>query len=161
MPADAEWATRYDDKLAGSSAVPKGHELAGEIAPGKTPIVHPRQDGPGGLMCYYTGKLVANDRIVGARFDTRGRRGTSRGVMRALPANGSDERRPPGGVRAGPRPARPVVAGYRPFTSNSRRPGRVVRLSVGDGPAARPEYWVELIQFPDFNPGAGESGSCR
>jgi hypothetical protein len=102
-PADAVWVMKYDDKLdgevkakpggevrwrvaarndrlAGSLADlkegdPKDHKLAGELAAGKTPIVHLRQDGPGGLTCYYTGKLLANDRIAGTWYDNRGSSG--------------------------------------------------------------------------------------
>src|SRR5262249_44079444 len=100
LPTDAVWTMKYDDKLDGDvkpkpggevrwriavrndriagnladskESDPKDHKLAGEVAPGKSPLIHLRQDGPNGLICYYTGKLVGNDRIVGTWFDNRG-----------------------------------------------------------------------------------------
>ena len=78
---DVRWRIAVrNDRIAGSLADlkdsdPKDHKLAGEVAAGKSPIVHLRQDGPGGLTCYYTGKLVANDRVVGTWYDNRGAAG--------------------------------------------------------------------------------------
>jgi hypothetical protein len=100
MPSDAVWVMKYDDKLDGEvnaklgrdirwriamrndrvagcladlkEGDPQDHKLAGEVATGKSPIVHIRQDGPGGLTCYYTGKFVGADRVVGTWFDNRG-----------------------------------------------------------------------------------------
>ena len=100
LSPDAVWVMKYDDKLdgevkakpggevrwrvavrngkvAGSLADakandPKDHRLAGEVSPGKPSIVSFRQDGPGGLVCVYAGRVVAADRIVGTWFDNRG-----------------------------------------------------------------------------------------
>lgn len=100
LPAEAVWVMQYDDKLDGEvhpkpggevrwklsvrndriagslagtkDADPANHHLAGEIATGSPPIVSLRQDGPRGLVCYYTGKRVAADRIVGTWYDNRG-----------------------------------------------------------------------------------------
>ena len=54
---------------------PSDHRLAGEIAVGKPPIAFMRQDGPRGLVCYYSGKLVAENRVAGTWFDNRGNSG--------------------------------------------------------------------------------------
>jgi hypothetical protein len=103
LPAESVWVMRYDDKLDGElhakpgsevrwkSSVrndriagvladkkendPTNHHLAGEIAAGNPPIVSLRQDGPKGLICYYTGRRVAADRIVGTWYDNRGSAG--------------------------------------------------------------------------------------
>ena len=103
LAAEAVWVMRYDDKLdgelhakpggevrwkvsvrndrvAGSLAGlkegdPTDHRLAGEVAAGKPPLVCLRQDGPKGLLCYYTGKRVAADRVVGTWYDNRGSSG--------------------------------------------------------------------------------------
>ncbi len=103
LPVEAVWVMRYDDKLDGElhakpggevrwklsvrndriagslagmkEADPSDHHLAGEIVPGNPPIVSLRQDGPKGLVCYYTGKRVAADRIVGTWYDNRGAAG--------------------------------------------------------------------------------------
>ncbi len=102
LPGDSVWVMKYDDKLDGEvkpkpgsdvrwrisvrndrlsgnladskESDPKDHRLSGEVVAGKTPLVHLRQDGPNGLTCYYTGKLV-NDRIVGTWYDNRGSAG--------------------------------------------------------------------------------------
>ena len=47
----------------------------GEVVAGTPPIVSLRQDGPKGLVCYYTGKRTAADRIVGTWYDNRGSSG--------------------------------------------------------------------------------------
>ena len=103
LPAEAVWVMRYDaeldgkvtgkvedavrwafavrnDRVSGSLAGlragdPTDHRLAGEIAPGSPPITTLRQDGPGSLVCYYTGKRIEPDRIVGTWFDNRGKSG--------------------------------------------------------------------------------------
>jgi hypothetical protein len=103
LPGEAIWVMRYDDKLDGElhakpggevrwklsvrndriagslagmkEADPTDHHLAGEIVPGNPPIVSLRQDGPKGLVCYYTGKRIAADRIVGTWYDNRGAAG--------------------------------------------------------------------------------------
>jgi hypothetical protein len=100
LPAHAVWVMRYDAKLDGEltgkieDAVrwsltvrndritggldgmkvgdAKDHRVAGEIAAGKPPILVLRQDGPNGLTCYYTGKLIGEGRAVGTWFDNRG-----------------------------------------------------------------------------------------
>jgi hypothetical protein len=100
LPAEAVWVMNYDDKIDGELHAkagnevrwklsvrndritgnladkkdndPTNHRLAGEIAAGKPPILTLRQDGPKGLVCYYTGKRVAADRIVGTWYDNRG-----------------------------------------------------------------------------------------
>jgi hypothetical protein len=54
---------------------PSDHRLAGELAEGKPPILFMRQDGPKGLVCYYSGKRVAENRIAGTWFDNRGNSG--------------------------------------------------------------------------------------
>jgi hypothetical protein len=102
LPTEAVWSMRYDDKLdgevtgkpadavrwsftvrndriAGSLAGlkpgdPSDHRIAGEVVAGKPPIVMLRQDGPRGLVCYYTGKLVEG-KVVGTWFDNRGKSG--------------------------------------------------------------------------------------
>jgi hypothetical protein len=99
LPVEAVWVMKYDiklngelnakpggevrwrissrnDRLSGSLAEmkpgdPKDHKLSGEVVAGKTPLVNIRQDGPGGLTCFYTGKLVEN-RMVGTWYDNRG-----------------------------------------------------------------------------------------
>ena len=103
LPAEAVWVMRYDAKLDGevtgkpTDAVrwqftvrnervagnladrkpgdPADHRIAGEVAPGSPPIVMLRQDGPKGLVCYYTGKRVDEGRVVGTWFDNRGKSG--------------------------------------------------------------------------------------
>jgi hypothetical protein len=52
----------------------KDHRISGEVVPGKPSIVLLRQDGPGGLVCYYTGSLEVG-RLTGTWFDNRGGRG--------------------------------------------------------------------------------------
>jgi len=51
------------------------HGLAGEIVDGKPPIIFLRQDGPNGLVCFYSGKRAETARIVGTWFDNRGKSG--------------------------------------------------------------------------------------
>jgi hypothetical protein len=103
LPAEAVWVMHYDDKLDGEvkakpgsevrwklsarndrvsgslaglkESDPTDHRLAGEVVAGKPPVVALRQDGPKGLVCYYTGKRVAPDRIVGTWYDNRGASG--------------------------------------------------------------------------------------
>lgn len=103
LPEGGLWVMRYDDKLDGELRAkpggevrwqlsvrndrvagglaglkdgdPTDHRLAGEVVAGKPPIVSLRQDGPKGLVCYYTGKRVAPDRIVGTWYDNRGASG--------------------------------------------------------------------------------------
>lgn len=100
LPAEGVWVMQYDDKIdgevhakpgdevrwklsvrndriAGSLAGkkdddPANHRVSGEIVAGSPPIVSLRQDGPRGLVCYYTGKRVAADRIAGTWYDNRG-----------------------------------------------------------------------------------------
>jgi hypothetical protein len=100
LPAEGVWVLRYDDKVDGelkakpSSEVrwrlsvrndrvagsldgikpgdPSDHRMSGEVAAGKPPVVSLRQDGPKGLVCFYAGKLVAPDRVVGTWYDNRG-----------------------------------------------------------------------------------------
>ena len=100
LVSEGVWVMRYDDKLdgevrakpggevrwrlavrndrvAGSLAGlkdgdPTDHRLAGDVVAGRPPLVSARQDGPGGLTCYYTGRLVGADRIVGTWYDNRG-----------------------------------------------------------------------------------------
>lgn len=100
---DAIWIMRYDSKLDGKledkshgevrwkiavrndrvsggladakDRDPKDHRLAGEIARGKSPILFMRQDGPDGLVCFYSGKFVADNKIAGTWFDNRGNSG--------------------------------------------------------------------------------------
>ena len=100
LPAEAVWVMRYDDqpdgdvkakagggvrwalsvrndritgRLAGAKAAdPANHQLAGEVVAGTPPLVSVRQDGPRGLVCYYVGRRVAADRIVGTWYDNRG-----------------------------------------------------------------------------------------
>ncbi len=81
-PADAvRWAfivrnERISGSLAGLKAGdPSDHRIAGEIATGKPPIIMLRQDGPGGLVCYYTGKHIEEGKIIGTWFDNRGKSG--------------------------------------------------------------------------------------
>ena len=103
LPAEAVWVMRYDAKLDGEvtglpadavrwaftvrndrvsggladlkPADPTDHRIAGEVVPGGPPIVLLRQDGPKGLVCYYTGRRVDADRVVGTWFDNRGKAG--------------------------------------------------------------------------------------
>jgi len=103
LPPHAVWVMRYDGKLDGmvtgkaedgvrwsltlrndriSGSIdgkragdPKDHRIAGEIAPGKPPILMLRQDGPGGLVCYYTGRVGEDGKVVGTWFDNRGSAG--------------------------------------------------------------------------------------
>jgi len=81
-PADAvRWAlTVRNDRISGSLADmkpgdPKDHRVAGEIVAGKPPIMLLRQDGPNGLVCYYTGRRVEAEKVVGTWFDNRGSAG--------------------------------------------------------------------------------------
>jgi hypothetical protein len=103
LPAEAVWVMHYDDKLDGEvhakagsevrwklsvrndrisgsladkkETDPTNHRISGEIVAGNPPILNLRQDGPKGLVCYYTGKRVAADRIVGTWYDNRGAAG--------------------------------------------------------------------------------------
>jgi hypothetical protein len=103
MPHDAVWSMRYDSKLDGevtgkpADAVrwaltvrndrisgslaglkpgdPADHRVAGEIVAGKPPILLLRQDGPNGLVCYYTGRRVEEGKVIGTWFDNRGAAG--------------------------------------------------------------------------------------
>ena len=103
LPQEAVWKMRYDAKLDGEihakdgEAVrwkfavrnnriggnlaglkdgdPSDHRIAGEVVEGKPAIVSLRQDGPKGLVCFYTGKLTADGRIEGTWFDNRGTAG--------------------------------------------------------------------------------------
>jgi len=103
LPEEAVWVMRYDDKVDGEvkdkpgaevrwklsvrndrvsgrlaelkESDPADHRIGGEIAAGKPPVVALRQDGPKGLVCYYAGKRVADDRIVGTWYDNRGAAG--------------------------------------------------------------------------------------
>jgi len=103
LPAEAVWVMRYDAKLDGQvtgkpedsvrwaftvrndrvsgslaglkAGDPTDHRIAGEVVPGKPPIVMLRQDGPKGLVCYYTGQRVEEGRVVGTWFDNRGKAG--------------------------------------------------------------------------------------
>ncbi len=100
LAQDATWVMHYDSKLDGKLAGkgdgevrwkiavrnnrlsgsladskdgdPADHRLAGEIAEGKPPIAFFRQDGPKGLVCYYSGKRIAENRLAGIWFDNRG-----------------------------------------------------------------------------------------
>jgi hypothetical protein len=80
--ADAvRWAlTVRNDRISGSLAGlkagdPSDHRIAGEIVAGKPAIIMLRQDGPRGLVCYYTGKRVEEGKVVGTWFDNRGKSG--------------------------------------------------------------------------------------
>jgi hypothetical protein len=101
LPPDANWIMHYDSKLDGKldghgevrwkiavrnnrmsgrladakEHEPSGHHLAGEIAAGRPPIVFLRQDGPKGLVCYYSGRRSAENQIAGTWFDNRGNSG--------------------------------------------------------------------------------------
>jgi hypothetical protein len=103
LPAEAVWVMRYDAKLDGEvtgrpadavrwafavrndrvsgglagakSGDPADHRVAGEVVAGSPPIILLRQDGPKGLVCYYTGKRVEGGRVVGTWFDNRGKAG--------------------------------------------------------------------------------------
>jgi hypothetical protein len=111
LPAEAVWAMRYDARLDGevtgksADAVrwafavrndrvsgglaglkpgdPTDHRIAGEVVPGGPPIVLLRQDGPKGLVCFYTGKRVEEGRVVGTWFDNRGKAGDFEMVVEA------------------------------------------------------------------------------
>lgn len=100
LPTEGVWVMRYDDKLDGEvkakagdevkwalsvrndrisgglagkkAADPTDHRLSGEVVAGAPPLVRVRQDGPRGLVCYYVGRRVAADRIVGTWYDNRG-----------------------------------------------------------------------------------------
>ena len=81
-PADAvRWAlTVRNDRISGSLAGmkpgdPADHRVAGEIVAGKPPIMLLRQDGPNGLVCYYTGRRVEESKVIGTWFDNRGSAG--------------------------------------------------------------------------------------
>src|SRR3954451_21585649 len=86
LPAEAVWVMRYDAKLDGvvtgqpadavrwafavrndrvsgglaglKAGAPSDPRIAGEVVPGGPPIVLLRQDGPKGLVCFYTGRRV-------------------------------------------------------------------------------------------------------
>ena len=103
LPPHAVWAMRYDSKLDGevtgkaadavrweftlrNDRVTGGlaglkpgdasdHRMAGEVVAGKPAILSLRQDGPKGLVCYYTGKQMEDGRYVGTWFDNRGSSG--------------------------------------------------------------------------------------
>ena len=103
LPGHAVWVMKYDTKLDGTVQTKpgsevrweltvrndrisgrlaglkkgevSGHQLSGEIAAGKPSIITLRQDGPRGLVCYYTGQRLANDRIIGTWYDNRGSSG--------------------------------------------------------------------------------------
>jgi len=103
LPLHAIWSMRYDSKLDGvvtgklADAVrweftlrndrvsgglagskpgdPNDHRMAGEAVPGKPAILSLRQDGPKGLVCYYTGKQMDDGRYAGTWFDNRGTSG--------------------------------------------------------------------------------------
>lgn len=103
LQAEAVWVMRYDakldgqvtgkaedgvrwalavrnDRISGSLADHKpgdstDYRIAGEVVSGKPPIVMLRQDGPKGLVCYYTGQRVEEGRVVGTWFDNRGKAG--------------------------------------------------------------------------------------
>jgi hypothetical protein len=103
LPGDAVWVMKYDDQLDGEvkakpggevrweltvrndrisgrlaglkKGEPSGHQLSGEVVGGSPPLVTVRQDGPKGLVCYYIGKRLAADRIVGTWYDNRGSAG--------------------------------------------------------------------------------------
>jgi hypothetical protein len=69
-----------NDRITGSldgrkEGDPTDHKLAGEVVTGNPPIVSLRQDGPKGLVCYYTGKRIDAERIVGTWYDNRGASG--------------------------------------------------------------------------------------
>jgi hypothetical protein len=100
LPSDSVWVMNYDDKLDGElkpkpgSEVrwriavrnerifanladkkqndPDDHRISGEVVTGKPHIVSLRQDGPGGLVAFYTGRLVANNKMIGTWYDNRG-----------------------------------------------------------------------------------------
>ena len=79
-----EWRVAFKNgRAVGSLASrdaddPKGHQLAGEVADGKTPILTLRQDGPNGLVCFYTGKRAEDGAYVGTWYDNRGGTGDFR-----------------------------------------------------------------------------------
>ena len=103
LPADGIWVMRYDDKLDGEvtgkladairwafvvrndrvsgglaglkAGDPTDHRVAGEVVAGTPPIVLLRQDGPKGLVCYYTGQRKMEGRVVGTWYDNRGKAG--------------------------------------------------------------------------------------
>lgn len=103
LPPHAVWSMRYDSKLDGevtgkptdavrweftvrNDRVTGGlaglrpgdasdHRMTGEIVAGKPAILSLRQDGPKGLVCYYTGKQMDDSRYVGTWFDNRGSSG--------------------------------------------------------------------------------------
>jgi hypothetical protein len=67
---------RYSGSLAGlKENDPTDHRLAGEIVDGKPAILFLRQDGPKGLVCFYTGKRSEAGTFVGTWFDNRGKSG--------------------------------------------------------------------------------------
>jgi len=93
LPADATWKHRWDYRLDGelkdthevslelsvrnnriSGKHDAGSRWAGEIVPGKVPVVMLRQDGPG-FVVFYAGKLVGKGCIVGTFYNTTGESG--------------------------------------------------------------------------------------
>jgi hypothetical protein len=67
---------RVSGSLAGlKENDPSDHRLAGEIVDGKPAILFLRQDGPRGLVCFYTGKRSESGSFVGTWFDNRGKSG--------------------------------------------------------------------------------------
>jgi hypothetical protein len=75
--SDVRWRISVrNDRISGSLAElkdgdEKNHRLSGEIVLGKPCIVSIRQDGPNGLTCFYTGKIMPNG-IYGVWIDNRG-----------------------------------------------------------------------------------------
>lgn len=51
------------------------HKIAGEVVEGKPAILFLRQDGPKGLVCFYSGKRLDDGRFTGTWFDNRGNSG--------------------------------------------------------------------------------------
>jgi hypothetical protein len=94
LPADATWKHRWDYRLDGELKEPHQTTLelsvrnnhitgrhdargrwAGEIVPGKVPVVMLRQDSDPGFVVFYCGKLVEKGRIVGTFYNTAGESG--------------------------------------------------------------------------------------
>jgi hypothetical protein len=121
IPTESVWVMRYDDKLDGEvkatpgggvrwklsarndrlsgslagrrDADPTDHRLSGEVVAGQPPIVALRQDGPLGLVAYYTGKRVAVDRIVGTWYDNRGGSGDFEFTVEKIEKNEKNEKK--------------------------------------------------------------------
>jgi hypothetical protein len=71
--SDVRWRLDVSkDKVTGSLDNGKGHSLSGEVVDGKPPVLFLRQEGPRGLVCFYTGKFAEKNRIFGTWFDNRG-----------------------------------------------------------------------------------------